>query len=157
VIKNLPKEVQLAMPSILFIQEEDIKDKIFQQDISQGMFRVLSLIIQIKYLEYELNSGTTILIDDIGEGLDYERATKLIQYIIKKAEKLEDNIQLIMTTNDRFTMNNVPLEYWIIIDKNSNGKISFYTEKTHSEIFNKFQRIGLSNFDFFSSEYYKED
>jgi len=157
IVKKLPKDIQLSIPSVIYIKEKGIKDKIYQQDISQGMFRVLSLIIQMKYLEYELDLGTTILIDDIGEGLDYERATKLIKYIIKKVEKLEDKIQLIMTTNDRFTMNHIPLEYWIIIDKDDNGKINFYSKKSHSPIFKKFQRIGLTNFDFFSSEYYKEN
>jgi len=156
-LTKLLKKIALPMPSVLYIKEQNIKDRIFQQDISQGMFRVLSLIIQIKYLEYSLDSDTTILIDDIGEGLDYERATKLIKYIIEKVEKLEDKIQLIMTTNDRFTMNHIPLEYWIIIDKDDNGKINFYSKKSHSPIFKKFQRIGLTNFDFFSSEYYKEN
>jgi len=150
------KDVISNISSLLYIKEYGIKDKIFQQDISQGMFRVLSLIIQIKYLEYELdNFSATILIDDIGEGLDYERATKLIKYIIKNSQKLEDKVQLIMTTNDRFTMNNIPLEYWIIINKENNGKINFYTKKTHQECFEDFEDVGLNNFDFFSGEYYK--
>jgi len=156
-LTQLLKQISLPMPSVLYIKEQNIEDRIFQQDISQGMFRVLSLIIQIKYLEYELDFDTTILIDDIGEGLDYERATKLVKYIIEKVEKLEDKIQLIMTTNDRFTMNNIPLKYWIIIDKDDNGKINFYSKRSHSQIFKKFKRIGLTNFDFFSSEYYKEN
>jgi len=62
-----------------------------------------------------------------------------------------------MTTNDRLVMNNVPLEHWIIVDKDDNGKINFYSEKSHLKIFKKFKRIGLTNFDFFSSEYYKEN
>jgi len=155
VFEKLPNEIQLSIPSILYIEEDGIEDKIFQQDISQGMFRALSLIIQMKYLEYELDTSTTILIDDIGEGLDYERSTKLIKYIIEKVKNVEDKVQLIMTTNDRFTMNNIPLEYWIIIDKEENGKINFYTKKTHPECFEDFEDIGLNNFDFFSGQYYK--
>ena len=156
VFEKLPDDIQLSIPSILYIEEEGIEDKIFQQDVSQGMFRALSLIIQMKYLEYELDTSTTILIDDIGEGLDYERSTKLIKYIIEKVKNIRDKVQLIMTTNDRFTMNNIPLEYWIIINKEENGKINFYSQKTHEKTFKRFKRIGLNNFDFFTSQYYKE-
>ena len=157
VIKDLPDEIKMSIPSTIYIKEQGIEDKILQHDISQGMFRVLSLIIQLKYLEYELEeSDMMILIDDIGEGLDYERATKLIKYIIENSKKLEDKVQLIMTTNDRFTMNNIPLEYWIIIDKKESGKINFYTKQTHQECFEDFEDIGLNNFDFFSGQYYKD-
>jgi hypothetical protein len=156
-IKNLPNNIGISIPSVIYIKEKNIQDEILQKDISQGMFRVLSLIIQIKYIEYKIkNSDVLILIDDIGEGLDYERATKLIKYIINKIETLGNNIQLIMTTNDRFVMNNIPLKYWTIIDKNKNGKIEFYNEEKNKKIFNKFKRIGLNNFDFFTSEYYKK-
>ena len=120
------------------------------------MFRALSLIIQITYLEFNLNSNSTcILIDDIGEGLDFERSTKLIKYLVKKAEELKGRVQLVMSTNDRFVMNSVPLKYWTVIDK-ENGKMKFYTQKSHPEIFEDFEDIGLNNFDFFSGEYFKQ-
>lgn len=130
--------------------------KIHQDVISQGMFRALSLIIQIIYIEFKLDSTAIILIDDIGEGLDFERANNLIRYLIKNVKNFENKIQLIMTTNDRLVMNHIPLEYWIIVERDERGKIHFYSQKTHGEIFNKFKRIGLNNFDFFTSEYYKE-
>ena len=119
------------------------------------MFRVLSLIIQVNYLEINLNDHLTILIDDIGEGLDFDRSTNLIKLLIEKAENLKDKIQLVMTTNDRFVMNNVPLDYWTVIDK-ADGEINFYTKKTHPDAFENFEDIGLNNFDFFSGEYYKD-
>lgn len=144
------------LPNIIYVVEKGVKDKIFQGDISQGMFRVLSLIIQITYLEFNLESSYTILIDDIGEGLDFERATKVIKFLVEKAEKLEGKLQLVMTTNDRFVMNNVPLKYWTVVDR-ANGKINFYSQKTHRELFERFQEIGLNNFDFFSGEYYKNE
>ncbi len=139
----------------LYIKENS--EEISQREISQGMFRVLSLVVQITYLEFSSKKNITILIDDIGEGLDFERANNLIKYLVKNAKMQRNKLQLIMTTNDRLVMNNVPLEHWIIVDKDDNGKINFYSEKTHSKIFKKFKRIGLNNFDFFSSEYYKEN
>jgi len=137
----------------LYIKENG--KEIYQREISQGMFRALSLIIQITYLDFTVEDNITILIDDIGEGLDFERADSLIRYLIKNAEKQKDKMQLIMTTNDRLVMNNVPLDYWIIVDKDDNGKINFYSEKSHRKNFENFEDIGLNNFDFFSGEYYK--
>ncbi len=101
-----------------------------------------------------MGSNYTILIDDIGEGLDFERATNLIKFLVEKAENLKGKIQLFMTTNDRFVMNNVPLKYWIVVDR-TNGKIGIYSPSTHPDVFEKFEDIGLNNFDFFSGEYYK--
>ncbi|MDQ7084275.1 MAG: hypothetical protein Q9M36_04780 [Sulfurovum sp.] len=140
---------------VLAIKENS--NEIEQQFISQGMFRALSLIIQINYLEFRKNEQTIILIDDIGEGLDFERANNLIKYLIRNAEAQKDKFQLIMTTNDRLVMNSVPLEYWIIVDKDDNGKMDFYSETMYPKRFKRFKRIGLTNFDFFSSEYYKEN
>lgn len=118
--------------------------------------RVISLIIQLNYLEFNISekSRITILIDDIGEGLDFERSSNLIKLLIKKAKKLSNKIQLIMTTNDRFVMNSVPLDYWIVVDKELD-RINFYSKETNREEFDNFELIGLNNFDFFSGEYYK--
>jgi len=140
--------------SLVLVIKENTND-IEQQFISQGMFRALSLIIQITYLEFRKNEQTIVLIDDIGEGLDFERANNLIKYLIKNAEGQKERLQLIMTTNDRLVMNNVPLDYWIIVDKDEKGKINFYSQKTHPKNFENFEDIGLNNFDFFSGEYYK--
>jgi hypothetical protein len=54
-----------------------------------------------------MKTPATILIDDIGEGLDFDRSSRLIKLLIEIAEKNE-NIRLIMSTNDRFVMNAVP-------------------------------------------------
>lgn len=142
--------------SVICIKENGLSESISQIQMSQGMFRALSLIIQLTYLEFGLDSHYTILIDDIGEGLDFERSTNLIKLLVQKAELLKDRVQLVMTTNDRFVMNSVPLEYWTILDR-SDGSINIYSERTSSEIFKKFQYVGLNNFDFFSGQYYKQN
>ena len=114
------------------------------------MFRALSLLIQ---LNYSLLSKETscILIDDIGEGLDFERSKALIDLIIKKVEG--SNVQLIMTTNDRFTMNKVPLKYWSVIERVPKKSI-FYNYHNSKEIFEEFDDLGFNNFDFLSSKFY---
>ena len=134
----------------LFITEKDIKSLILQKDISQGMFRALSIIIHLTY-HAMMKIPTTILIDDIGEGLDFDRSTKLIKLLIELAEK-NDNIQLIMSTNDRYVMNNVPFKYWQLIDRKE-GECKVYNYQNSKEKFDEFKYTGLNNFDFLATDF----
>lgn len=136
----------------LGVQEEDIDSVTDQREMSQGMFRALSLLVQ---LNYSLLSKTPscILIDDIGEGLDYERSKSLINLIIEKVQN--SPVQVIMTTNDRFVMNNIPLEYWSVIHRIPKKSL-FYNYENSKQVFDEFKFTGLSNFDFLSSEFYFE-
>jgi energy-coupling factor transporter ATP-binding protein EcfA2 len=94
---------------------------------------------------------TTILIDDIGEGLDFERSTKLIEILIELAEK-NDSIQLIMSTNDRYVMNKVPFKYWQLIDRKG-SECKVYNYQNSREIFEEFKYTGLNNFDFLATDF----
>jgi len=76
------------------------------------MFRALSLIIQITYLKFKQKEQITILIDDIGEGLDFERANNLIKYLIKIADTLDSIYQL------------VPKRHWKKSEKQINRTIN---------------------------------
>ncbi len=134
----------------IYVKEADLSGITDQNEMSQGMFRALSLIIQITYSQFT-NKPACILIDDIGEGLDYNRSTALVKLLIEKAQKTP--VQLIMATNDRFVMNNVPLEYWSVMQRI--GAVSrIYNYRNSPEIFREFELTGLNNFDFFSSKYY---
>jgi phosphosulfolactate phosphohydrolase-like enzyme len=93
------------------------------------------------------------LIDDIGEGLDFERASNLIKLLIKKAE--DSSIQLIMSTNDKFIMNNTDLKYLQIISR-AGEKVRFHNQKNSPQIFEDFKFTGLNNFDFFTSDFFKK-
>ncbi|MGM3304849.1 ATP-binding protein [Anabaena sp. WFMT] len=136
----------------LYVQESDLKVKTEQGLISQGMFRALSLIIQVNY---SLLAGkpSCILIDDIGEGLDFERASAMIKLLISKAES--GLVQLIMTTNDRFIMNGVPLKYWSVIERKP-GLAKLHNIHNSKQIFDDFKFTGLNNFDFFATQFYIE-
>lgn len=136
----------------LRIQEKDLPCMTDQNDMSTGMYRALSTIIHFNFYELERIPGC-ILIDDIGEGLDFERATKLIQLLIKKAEE-NNNVQLIMSTNDRFVMNYVDLKYWQIIDRVA-STVKYYNIRNSSKTFEDFKFTGLNNFDFFASGFFK--
>ena len=136
--------------SILFASEKDRSANVSQHAMSQGMFRALSIIIHLTY-HAMMNMSTTILIDDIGEGLDFDRSTKLIKLLISLAEKNE-NIQLIMSTNDRYVMNNVPFKYWQLIDRKG-GECRVYNHQNSREIFDEFKYTGLNNFDFIATDF----
>jgi hypothetical protein len=135
---------------VLYVSEKNSNATILQPDMSQGMFRALSLIIQITFNTLK-RLPTTILIDDIGEGLDFDRSTKLINLLIELAEDSK-YIQLIMSTNDRYVMNNVPFKYWQLIDRNG-GKCSIYNYQNSKEIFDEFKYTGLNNFDFLATDF----
>ena len=60
-----------------------------------------------------------------------------------------------MSTNDRFVMNNVPLKYWAVTKRLSN-KTKIYNYENAQKKFDDFELSGLSNFDFFASEFWQE-
>lgn len=140
-------------PLNIFVKEKDLNDITPQLQMSDGMFRALSLLIR---LNYAILSGKNacILVDDVGEGLDFNRSTNLIPLIIDKAMK--HNFQLIMTTNDVFVMNAVPLEYWSVVTREG-GHVKVINRLNAPKAFDQFKYIGLNNFEFFASEYFKEN
>jgi energy-coupling factor transporter ATP-binding protein EcfA2 len=135
----------------LSVKESDLDGWTIQRDMSQGMFRTLSLLIQLNFCDVS-SSPSCILIDDIGEGLDYERSSSLIDLLMEKPSN--SSTQLIMSTNDRFIMNNVPLKYWSVIER-SPKKARFYNYRNAKQMFDEFDFTGLSNFDFFASRFHE--
>jgi hypothetical protein len=142
----------LEIPQCILVKEHDLKGTTDQNSMSQGMFRTLSLIIQINY-SLLASLPSCILIDDIGEGLDYERASALIKLLIDKAK--QSCVQLIMSTNDRFVMNNVPLEHWSVMQRLPNES-KIYNHRNSKKQFEDFELTGLNNFDFFTSGSFME-
>jgi hypothetical protein len=91
-----------------------------------------------------------IIVDDLCEGMDYERASKLGKYIYDTLES--KNIQFIATSNDSFLMNAVDVKYWNILHREGN-KIHSYNVTNSKEKFDKFKKTVLNNFDLFSSDF----
>ncbi len=150
-----PSSISFRFPSpsdeyvYISVKEQDLAAPTEQHDMSQGMFRALSIIIHLNYLVMG-NHPSAILIDDVGEGLDFERSCALIELLMEKVKGT--NIQLIMSTNDRFVMNKVPLEYWHLISRK--GAIcKIYNYKNSQEKFDDFKFTGLNNFDFFATDF----
>ena len=145
--------LSIGEPSGIYVKESDLKIRTIQLSMSDGMFSALSAFVQFNYGLLSSKS-TCLLIDDIGEGLDYGRSSSLVKRLIEKTER--SSIQLLMTTNDRFIMNAVPLEYWLILSR-TGGRVINLNYRNSKEMFDKFQDIGLNNFDLFSSDYYKTE
>jgi hypothetical protein len=137
------------LPQSLYIKEADLNSVTEQAEISQGMFRALSLFIQINY-SLLASKPSCIVIDDIGEGLDYQRSSSIIKILIEKAET--GLVQLIMSTNDEFIMNGVPIEYWSLIERTP-GSAKLHNIYNSREKIEEFKFIGLNNFDLFTSEF----
>jgi len=130
---------------IVGVQEEGLEKMTPHYEMSQGMFRAFSLFVQLNYSLLS-NQPSLILIDDIGEGLDYERSKKLIDLIIKKIEGTQ--VQLIMTTNDRFVMNKVPLKYWQVIKREKNKSV-FYNYENSKQSFSRTEQFRLFRYRIF--------
>jgi hypothetical protein len=122
-----------------------------QFEMSQGMFRALSILIQVNYAGMA-HQSYCILIDDIGEGLDFDRSTRLIELLREKA--LESSFQLIMATNDRFVMDRVPLEEWSVLQRHG-GHVRVLNYANSRELFEDFKFTGLSNFSFLETDFAK--
>lgn len=133
------------------VQEEELSEPTMQLDMSQGMFRALAFIIQLNFALLKKMS-VCMLIDDLGEGLDYSRSKTLIDILIYKVTG--SNIQIFITTNDRYIMNKIPLKYWNIICRQP--KVSLvYNYYNSKDTFDDFKFTGLSNFDFLATDFYK--
>jgi ABC-type multidrug transport system ATPase subunit len=135
----------------VYMTETGLEKQVTQRDMSQGQFRAFSVLVQVNYYILTGKKGF-VIIDDIGEGLDFSRAKLLVQLLIRKAQK--SGIQLIMSTNDSFIMNAVDIENWAVIMREGN-KISLYNYENSKEIFEEFKFTGLNNFDFLASEFFK--
>lgn len=135
----------------VFTTEKGLEKQVTQRDMSQGMFRAFSVLVQLNYYILCGNKGF-VIIDDIGEGLDFARAKHLVQLLISKGRKA--NIQLIMSTNDSFIMNAVDIENWAVIMREGH-KISLFNYDNSKEIFEEFKFTGLNNFDFYASEFFR--
>jgi AAA15 family ATPase/GTPase len=133
----------------LIVNETDLNINVPHHRLSQGMFRALSVLIFLEYLTSK-KQPATVVIDDLCEGLDYDRATKLGKLVFLKCE--QNDIQLVATSNDMFLMDVVDIHNWNILQRK--GKlVTALNSKNSPELFENFSYTGLSNFDFFSSDY----
>jgi hypothetical protein len=73
---------------------------------------------------------------------------------MRKAQ--QTSVQLIMSTNDRFVMNKVPLQYWAVIQRKG-STCRFFNYENSREKFEAFKFTGMNNFDFFATDFVEKD
>lgn len=137
---------------VSFVKEKELACNTSQMQMSQGMYRAFSLVVIIQYL-LKLQQECTVVIDDLGEGLDFERASKITSLLFDKIQ--ESDIQLIVTSNDRFLINTVDMQYLNLLERNGH-MVESYNYMNSKEKFDAFRFTGLNAFDFFSGKMYKE-
>jgi len=137
----------------LYVQEKDLGGITDQNCMSQGMFRALAILIYTNYAQLS-KKLSCVLIDDIGEGLDFDRSCRLIDLLRKKSEI--SAVQLILSTNDRFVMNKVPLEEWSLLQRRG-SHVNVHNYSNSREHFERFKFMGLNNFDFLRYDFINED
>lgn len=135
--------------NIVFLRENGVNTPLFSATLSNGMLRVFYIFSYIAFISLE-KGAKTLLIDDLGEGLDFSRSKKLSKILFDYSS--EHDIQLIVTSNDNFLMNAVSLDHWVILQRN-HEITSAVSEETHPELFKKFRRMGLNNFDLLSTDF----
>jgi energy-coupling factor transporter ATP-binding protein EcfA2 len=147
VVTHFPGE-----PMGLIVKERALPGATNQLKMSQGMFRALSLLILLNYSVFAAGPKC-LIVDDVGEGLDYERSFSLVQVLMSKAH--ERDVQLIMATNDRFIMNAVPLEHWTVLRRiGPDIRVSNYHNSRSA--FEEFKFTGLNNFDLLATNFLDE-
>ena len=134
---------------MLHIYEKGIENPMTPFELSNGMFRVFCVLLYMLYCS-TLADARCLIIDDMGEGLDYMRSTRLGKIMFNYCE--ENHIQLLATSNDSFLMDAVDLQYWNILQRKG-GRVYSLNNKNSKELFERFVRTGLSNFDILSSNF----
>lgn len=134
---------------LLEVTENGITKPIPHFGLSQGMFRIVALLVYLTYL-IRIKKPQLITIDDLGEGLDYQRVVRLGKFVFEACE--QEEIQLIATSNDGLLMDSIPIKYWNVLIRKGT-EIKALNEQNNPKLFKDFAFTGLSNFDFFSSDY----
>lgn len=134
---------------IILVLERNVKSPLILNRLSSGMYRTIVLLILIEQL-INLDSPALLAIDDLGEGLDYSRATKVGKLLFRICE--ERNIQLIATSNEEFMMNIVDISKWNILVRHGET-VKSITSALCPEEFDNFKFMGLNNYDFFTSDF----
>lgn len=137
---------------IIIINEEGLKGTLPQFNLSAGMFRSIATVITIVYLLSLKGSGSTIIIDDLGEGLDFERSNKLAHWLYEYI--MGSNSQLIATSNDFFLINAINVKHWNVLERIGH-EVFAWNQQNKPQEFEEFRLTGLNNFEFFSSEFFR--
>ena len=140
-----------ATKDVRFVQlkERSISNEMVDMQLSSGMLRTLYLLCFVSVIKHN-KKLSMLLIDDMGEGLDYRRSIDLGKVIFEDCQ--QSGLQLVVSSNDAFLMDVVDISNWQILRRKGN-KVSSINQAMNPDMFRKFRMTGLSNFDLFSSDF----
>ena len=107
-------------------------------------------------LDYDLicnslgDTPKAVVVDDFGCGLDYQSAPIVTKALLESSGR--SATQLILTTNNQFIVNSIPLDYLSVIERCS-GNVRLHNIFNSQDRFEEFKFIGLNNFDLFTSDF----
>lgn len=133
----------------VMIKEKNVRNAFGDFQMSSGMFRVLYLLCFLHYIKKN-DRLSLLLIDDLGESLDYGRSVRLGKLVFDTCET--DGLQLIASSNDAFLMDVVDISRWQVL-RRAGSKVYSINATNSKELFDEFRLTGLSNFDLFSSDF----
>ena len=137
----------------LEVKEERRTGKTPFRRLSQAQQRTLTFLTFLTFLENEARPAT-VLVDDFAEGLDFEHAARLTNLVLDGYAASQ--LQFILTSNDRYVMNAVPLEHWTVLVEEGTVTRVFNYQNSRQK-FDDFKFTGLNNFDFFSMDFAREE
>lgn len=143
------KTISFENLKLVQIKEKGVAKHMVDIQLSSGMLRTLYLLCFIMIIKHN-DRPSLLLIDDLGEGLDYRRSTDLGKLVFEYCKS--NGLQLIASSNDSFLMDVVDLADWQVL-RRTGGKVSAINYSSHPDLFKRFKMTGLSNFDFFSSDF----
>jgi energy-coupling factor transporter ATP-binding protein EcfA2 len=139
-------------PFGLEVLERHRKRKTPFRRLSQAQQRTLTFVSFLTFLFLE-KSEATILVDDFAEGLDFDCARKFTRLVWE--DYADSKLQFIVSSNDRYVMNAIPLEHWTVLAEEGD-KMRVFNYVNCKQKFDDFKFTGLSNFDFFSMEFTRD-
>lgn len=145
------KALDFGTQKKVYVKELGLNRPLFDISMSKGMFRTIYVVAFLLYFKRnKLGQPAMLLVDDLCEGLDYNRSTKLGKLCFNMCQQL--GIQLMASSNDSFLMDVVDLKYWNILHR-IGSKVEIINYYEDPKLFEHFEMTGLTNFDLFSSDF----
>jgi predicted ATPase len=141
------KQIILAGQKVpmLYIEEKHVNGIYDFTQASSGMLKIIFLIVFLHLIE----KGSSVLIDNVGDGLDYKRSINILPILNDIAEEK----QIIICTNNEILLNQTDIRNWNIFYREGSIVRAFNYENSKEQLL-KFAETGLSNYEYFQNEYF---
>lgn len=130
---------------VLLFKEMRVRGTYDLINASSALIKVIFLITCMHLIE----KGSCILIDNVGDGLDYKRSIEIINFL----KKFKKDKQIILCTNNEILLNQTDIRNWNILHRQG-SIVKAHNYDNSRERLERFAKTGLSNYEYFQDEYY---